>query len=528
MNRFAQSLIKTTLFQFKNVNLIGRQSLAFISTTNDDKTKKLFDLIKDIRYAMITTIESDKSLRSRPMASRQAETWDGTLWFFTKRSSPKVKEVKQNLDQVNVSYGDPNKMSFVSVSGKAEFVDDKAKLKELWSSYLKVFFPQGLDDPDLILMKVTVNYGEYWDSPSSKMVQLYSMAKAAVTKNPQALGENEKIDIQNCLKDMNTDETSKSLTVTTNSSSEIKHMNIEDLKTSFIGKTSEYINTMLNTVLDDPVLLRVAIRRCRLDCAEAERRITKLKEDNKEYVPKNEYLALQQTYDELVKASEQLKQNFRNAKVEYNALKEALEYLIKDRDKYFTLCETYRATLTPRPKWERCASIIEGGIEHWNELSIGKTSNELVDILLNEIIGGNDIYNNVVNFIGLGLDPTIPKFLQTTSNIRNRHFMQRDISLLIEDIWKKKIEYDLEQESTTTSKQNIKISLVDFVHIYLKQRFPDDELLQLEWGYNLVVGCRRFKLSPDISNFWSVLLGQTDEEVYHQKRISFNNEKQNS
>ncbi|CAF3211250.1 unnamed protein product [Rotaria sp. Silwood2] len=347
---------------------------------------------------------------------------------------------------------------------------------------------------------------------------------------------------------MNTDETSKSFMVTTSPSSEIKHMNIEDLKTSFMGKTSEYINTMLNTVLDDPVLLRVAIRRCRLDCAEAERRINKLKDDNKEYVPKNEYLALQQTYDELVKASEQLKQNFRNAKVEYkyafsyekkaitiilfclnnSALKEALEYLIKDRDKYFTLCETYRATLTPRPKWERCASIIEGGIERWNELSIGKTSNELVDILLNEIIGGNDIYNNVVNFIGLGLDPTVPKFLQTTSNIRNRHFMQRDVSLLIEDIWKQKIEYDSEEDSTTASKQNIKISLVDFVHVYLKQRFPDDELLQLEWGYNLVAGCRRFKSSPDISDFWSVLLGQTDEEVYYQKRISLNNEKQNS
>ena len=58
-------------------------------------------------------------------------------------------------------------------------------------------------------------------------------------------------------------------------------------------------------------------RRCRLDCAEAERRINKLKEENKEYVPKNEYLALQQTHDELMKTSEQLKQNFRNAKVEY-------------------------------------------------------------------------------------------------------------------------------------------------------------------------------------------------------------------
>lgn len=131
------------------------------------------------------------------MASRQADKWDGTLWFFTKKSSHKVEEIQQLLDQVNVSYSDPNKMSFVSVSGKAELVDDKAKLKKLWSSYLKVFFPQGLNDPNLTLLKVTANYGEYWDSPSSKMVQLYSMAKAAVTKNPQALGENEIVNIKN-------------------------------------------------------------------------------------------------------------------------------------------------------------------------------------------------------------------------------------------------------------------------------------------------------------------------------------------
>lgn len=34
----------------------------------------------------------------------------------------------------------------------------------------------------------------------------------------------------------------------------------EEWKESFIGKTSEYMNSMFSTVLDDPVLLRVAIR----------------------------------------------------------------------------------------------------------------------------------------------------------------------------------------------------------------------------------------------------------------------------
>ncbi|CAF5181396.1 unnamed protein product, partial [Rotaria magnacalcarata] len=91
-----------------------------------------------------------------------------------------------------------------------------------------------------------------------------------------------------------------------------------------------------------------------------------------------------------------------------------------------------------------------------------------------------------------------------------------------------KIEYDSEQQNTIDAKTNFKISLVDFVHIYFKRRFPDDELLQLEWGYNLVTGCRRFKTSSDIGIFWSVLLGQADEEIYHKKHISFDNTTQDS
>ena len=58
-------------------------------------------------------------------------------------------------------------------------------------------------------------------------------------------------------------------------------------------------------------------RRCRLDCAEAELRMTKFREVHQEFVPKSDYIALQKTHDELMTVAEQLKQNFRNTKVEY-------------------------------------------------------------------------------------------------------------------------------------------------------------------------------------------------------------------
>jgi general stress protein 26 len=153
--------------------------------------EKLRDLIKGIRTAMLTTIDADGSLHSRPMATQEAEL-DGDLWFFTGASSPKVAEVGRDR-RVNLSYAAPDDNRYVSVSGTARLVLDKAKAKELWNPILKAWFPEGLDDPNLALLQVKVEKAEYWDAPSSKMVQLVGFLKAIATGERYEPGENEKL-----------------------------------------------------------------------------------------------------------------------------------------------------------------------------------------------------------------------------------------------------------------------------------------------------------------------------------------------
>lgn len=162
-------------------------------TDNNEDIKKLRELIKDIRFAMLTTAEEDGTLRSRPMATQQTE-FDGDLWFFTSADTAKVDEIKQDR-HVNVSYADPEKQKYVSVSGKAELVRDREKIEELWNPILKAWFPEGLDDPNLALLKVNVEQAEYWNSPSSAVVRLVGFAKALVTGEPYAAGENAKINL---------------------------------------------------------------------------------------------------------------------------------------------------------------------------------------------------------------------------------------------------------------------------------------------------------------------------------------------
>lgn len=141
-------------------------------------SENLWEKIKDVRVAMLTTVEPDGSLRSRPMYTQQVE-YSGELWFFTADDSGKVAEIRADSD-VNLVYVEPKDSRYVSVSGKAELVKDDAKMDELWSPMLKAWFKGGREDPHLALLRVTVTEAEYWDDTRSKMSQLVGMAKAAL------------------------------------------------------------------------------------------------------------------------------------------------------------------------------------------------------------------------------------------------------------------------------------------------------------------------------------------------------------
>lgn len=160
--------------------------------TDEEAREKFWELIKDMGTAMMTTVD-DGVLRARPMRGHQ-DAFNGTLWFFTKVSSHKASEIGR-LSQVNLTYVDQAKERYVSVSGHAELVFDRLKFKALWNAFTAAWFPDGVDDPDLALIKVTVEQAEYWDGPSSKMVQLWRLAKAKLTGEAPDLGENEKITV---------------------------------------------------------------------------------------------------------------------------------------------------------------------------------------------------------------------------------------------------------------------------------------------------------------------------------------------
>lgn len=156
-----------------------------MTTTDEAQTReRLWALIKDIRFAMFTTHDTNGHLHARPMTTQNRSIdEDHSLWFFMSRSGEPVAELQADPN-VNVAYADPDQDAYVSVSGVAQLVDDRTRARQLWSTMNEAWFPNGVDDPDLALVRVDIVHADYWDVKANKLTQLYRMAKAAVTGHP--------------------------------------------------------------------------------------------------------------------------------------------------------------------------------------------------------------------------------------------------------------------------------------------------------------------------------------------------------
>jgi len=141
---------------------------------------------------MLTTVDETGHLHSRPMSSNGDIDPDGSLWFFTSASSHKVDEIAK-LPKVSVSFADPDNQRYVSISGTAHLVRDRNKIDELWRPEFKMWFPNGKDDPDVALLRVSTEQAEYWDSPASTIGYVLNFVSSLVSGKEADLGENRKV-----------------------------------------------------------------------------------------------------------------------------------------------------------------------------------------------------------------------------------------------------------------------------------------------------------------------------------------------
>lgn len=159
-----------------------------IHTQSTDELRKLGELIEDIDIAMLTFADDNGALISQPMGPIEMDS-AGNIWFFTDSTSEKA----QHLEQLNLAFSGEPDGTYVSLSGSGELVTDAVRKEELWTPFVKPWFPEGPDSSNLALLKFVPHSAEYWDAPHSKVIRLFAMAASIVAAKPIGLGDHARL-----------------------------------------------------------------------------------------------------------------------------------------------------------------------------------------------------------------------------------------------------------------------------------------------------------------------------------------------
>ena len=145
-----------------------------------DKVRGLLD---HFRSAMLTTVVQDQ-LHTRPMGLLgEASEFNGSLYFFTRDDSPNVRDLERGA-AASLIFQCDKESAYMQLSGHAAEYRDKAKMQELFTPLIGTWFPDGLNDPHLTLIRFDAEAGHFWESPGGMIQVLAAFTRTRLTGRP--------------------------------------------------------------------------------------------------------------------------------------------------------------------------------------------------------------------------------------------------------------------------------------------------------------------------------------------------------
>jgi general stress protein 26 len=154
----------------------------------DQNIEKFIKMMSSTRVCMLISDEQDEEyLSGRPMAISDVDE-KGNIWFFTKERFHWVDELEDNKT-ISLAVINETDNTYLMVHGSVHLTDDQEKMKELWKPTMKAWYPKGLEEPDIILLKVEPEDVHYWDDESNNMIVLFKIIKSILKEEEYSEGE---------------------------------------------------------------------------------------------------------------------------------------------------------------------------------------------------------------------------------------------------------------------------------------------------------------------------------------------------
>jgi general stress protein 26 len=145
---------------------------------------RVWELIEKLRFCMYSTWDGERQ-HQRPLTANGKRD-ESAIYFLVDEEGSKNWETEK-FPEVALSFADPGKNEYLTISGKASISNDRAKISELWSPFAKAWWDSE-HDPRIRLLTVYPAEAEIWEGPGKLVAGAIMLAAAATGKRP-AVGD---------------------------------------------------------------------------------------------------------------------------------------------------------------------------------------------------------------------------------------------------------------------------------------------------------------------------------------------------
>jgi general stress protein 26 len=144
--------------------------------------EKIRQIAKSARVCLLGTSEGQMPLQFRPMSVQDVDA-AANLWFLSAHSSFQNRQISRH-PQAQVVFANPGASEYLSLQGRAFVTDSRPLREKYWNVLAKGWFPGGVDDPELTVLRFQTEQGHYWDTEYGKAFTLLSVVAGAITGHP--------------------------------------------------------------------------------------------------------------------------------------------------------------------------------------------------------------------------------------------------------------------------------------------------------------------------------------------------------
>ena len=165
--------------------------------TEHENREKLWELIKDVRFAMISHQTETHEIHAQPMTMLNSERMDEdqNVYFILKDTNDIVQAVEAGRNQLGLAFSKPSDDIYVSISAHGEISTDRALIDKLWNPWAESWF-DGKDDPSVRVLVAKAVSAEYWNVTDNKVTHLLKVLKGNITgKTEEPDSEHKRLDL---------------------------------------------------------------------------------------------------------------------------------------------------------------------------------------------------------------------------------------------------------------------------------------------------------------------------------------------